>query len=196
MEIYNGSYVVYLHINKINNKIYVGLSKDVKERWRDNGKNYCESPKFFNAIKKYGWDNFEHTIFAANLTKDEAINMEKLLIKKLNTTDDKYGYNITEGGETFAMNDKMKEKLAKSAHERFYGVSFTEDHKKKISNTRMFYSGCVPGKRPIICVETKQRFESLAEASKLLHIPHSSISHVLSGKRSHTHNLHFIYDYA
>lgn len=46
------NYCVYMHINKINGKIYVGQTYNIKERWRCNGKNYFASTKFFNAIKK------------------------------------------------------------------------------------------------------------------------------------------------
>ena len=51
-------YCVYAHINKYNGKIYIGQTQNIKERWRCNGKNYFSSIKFFNAIKKYGWNNF------------------------------------------------------------------------------------------------------------------------------------------
>ena len=195
MIIENGPYCVYYHENKINGKIYVGISKDVKERWRGQGKNYRESCKFNNAIKKYGWDGFHHIIFADHLTREEACNMEKTLIDKLQTRDDKYGYNMTEGGDAFNMTDEMKDKLRELAHERFFGVKFSEEHSKKISNARTFYSGCVPGKRAVRCIETGEEFDSVMSAAKILDIPHSSISHVLIGRRKSTHNLHFEYIY-
>ena len=98
MVIKNGAFKVYVHTNKANGKMYVGItSQDPEARWK-NGTGYDTSPKFYNAIKKYGWDNFEHEIFAANLTEDEAHNIEKLLIEKFELQNDKYGYNIKEGG--------------------------------------------------------------------------------------------------
>lgn len=51
-------YVVYIHKNILNGKVYVGQTCNLSERWRNNGKNYFNSIKFYNAIKKYGWDNY------------------------------------------------------------------------------------------------------------------------------------------
>ena len=65
------SYCVYLHTNKINGKVYVGLtSMSPEERWK-NGKGYCNNSHFKSAIEKYGWDNFEHEIIKRGLTKDD-----------------------------------------------------------------------------------------------------------------------------
>ena len=56
-------YTVYQHKNKINGKIYIGItSKDPEKRWGHNGYNYKSSSYFYSAIQKYGWDNFEHNI--------------------------------------------------------------------------------------------------------------------------------------
>ena len=66
------NYTIYIHKNKINNKVYIGqTSQNPKKRW-DNGRGYQSSPKFYNAILKYGWDNFEHIILYTNLTLEQA----------------------------------------------------------------------------------------------------------------------------
>ncbi len=100
MEIYNDTFCVYIHINKINGKKYIGqtiYSDHPNRRWR-NGSGYKVQEYFWRAIQKYGWDNFDHEIVASNLTKEEADNFEILLIQKFNTTDPQCGYNITLGG--------------------------------------------------------------------------------------------------
>ena len=75
-------YTVYEHVNKINKKRYIGItSQNPQQRWRCNGCNYKSSPRFYYAIQKYGWDNFEHNILFQNLTKEEACKKEQELIK-------------------------------------------------------------------------------------------------------------------
>lgn len=94
------NYTVYVHINKINGKMYVGLTCKKPEHRFNQGKGYDGCTYFAKAINKYGWDNFEHEIIAGGLNKKEACNFEKLLIKKLKTRNANFGYNIRSGGQT------------------------------------------------------------------------------------------------
>lgn len=89
---------VYAHTSP-NGKMYVGITKQKPEKRWQNGRGYKYNYHFSNAIKKYGWENFEHEIVADHLTKNEACEMEKTLIKELNLTDGNFGYNIAAGGE-------------------------------------------------------------------------------------------------
>lgn len=146
-------YTVYMHKNKINNKVYIGMTKQkVNSRWRK-GKGYKEG-KFKNAIDKYGWDNFEHIVLFENLSKEEACNKEIELIKKYNSSNRKYGYNISTGGDSGSigthrkMTDEHKEK-DRIAHlgekngmygrkgklHPSYGKRLTEEQKKKLSES-------------------------------------------------------------
>lgn len=93
------NYCVYMHINKVNGKKYIGITKLKPEyRW-SNGNGYKENKHFYSSIKKYGWENFEHKIVYANLTKNEACEKEIELIDFYETTDFNKGYNISFGGE-------------------------------------------------------------------------------------------------
>lgn len=92
------NYCVYYHRNLKNNKLYIGISKDVTKRWKNNGKEYITCPYFWRAIEKYGWDGFEHVILIDNITKKEAELFEKELIKKYQTQDRNFGYNLASGG--------------------------------------------------------------------------------------------------
>lgn len=91
-------YSVYIHTNKANNKVYIGItSKEPKKRWR-NGEGYYAQRLFYNAIKKYGWKNFTHKILYKNLTKEEAAQKEKELIAQYKANSQEYGYNVDKGG--------------------------------------------------------------------------------------------------
>jgi len=56
------NFCVYKHVNKINGKVYIGQTCSLETRWSRNGQNYINCPRFYSAIKKYGWDGFEHTV--------------------------------------------------------------------------------------------------------------------------------------
>lgn len=92
-------WIVYVHTNKVNGKKYVGITcRSLRVRCGVNGKRYSSCPLFWNAICKYGWENFEHDVLYCNLTKDAACAMEISLIASLKLNDTRYGYNILKGG--------------------------------------------------------------------------------------------------
>lgn len=130
MKIFDDNrYCVYMHVNKINNKKYIGQSANVKERWRCNGKNYFASIKFFRAIQKYGWDNFDHIIIKENLFRYEADQLEKELIKKYDTVNN--GYNIKTGGSRGVLSQESLHKMSESLKRGYI------EHPERIEKIRM-----------------------------------------------------------
>lgn len=200
--IQNSIWTVYCHVNKINGKMYVGITskKNPEERWR-HGKGYEDTPHFRAAIKKYGWDNFDHEIIASNLTEEEACNFEKLLIRELNLLDDRCGYNISEGGnkgcllhgERHPMFGKHHSEESKQKNrEKHFGKTFklSEEAKDKISKA---LTGNKNGKRTKVqCVETGKIYESAAEAQRDVGADASSIIKCINGKLKMTHGLHWV----
>lgn len=93
------AYIVYMHTTP-SGKRYIGITaQTVEKRWQKGfGYAYGENDYFFNAIKKYGWDNIKHEILFTGLTKSEAEEKEIELIKKYNTTSRDCGYNRETGG--------------------------------------------------------------------------------------------------
>lgn len=151
MEIYNDTYCIYAHINKINGKIYVGQTcRKPESRWGRDGSGYKEHPYFYHAIQKYGWDNFEHEIVASNLTKEEADNFERLLIAKLNLLNPDRGYNLQEGGSGGRMLESVKQKLRErnsGENHPMYGKHLPESTKKRISESKQGEKNNFYGKR-------------------------------------------------
>ena len=130
-------FVVYKHTSP-NEKVYIGItSQKLNRRFRD-GKGYYNNKHFYNAIKKYGWDNFSHEVLFDNLTEEEAKLMEQFYIALYDSF--KNGYNRTLGGEGLL------------------GYTPTEETRIKLRNANI-------GKKP--SPETiKKRIESLKNAWK------------------------------
>lgn len=131
-------YIVYMHIAP-SNKRYIGITcQDVQQRWR-NGKGYKKNQAFFNAIKKYGWDNIRHVVVECNLDFKEAAETEKRLILEFNTTDKRFGYNICHGGEDGWVGvhhtEEAKAKMSAAKRGKTYrkGYKLSEETKEKIS---------------------------------------------------------------
>ena len=133
-----GKYCVYVHTAP-DGKVYVGITmKKPEYRW-NNGKGYKQNKHFYNAILKYGWDNFTHEIVASNLSKEVACKMEQELIARYDSTDKSRGYNKSVGGECGSLGVKYPPEVIKRARERrtytsswAKGKKFTEEHKNKI----------------------------------------------------------------
>lgn len=62
-------------------KWYIGITGvEPEERWQK-GSGYQNNAYFTHAIKNYGWDNFQHEVLFAGLTRDEACDKEVELIR-------------------------------------------------------------------------------------------------------------------
>ena len=94
------AYTVYCHENKSNGKLYFGITKTSTRRRWSKGNGYKDQHIFSRAIAKYGWDGFEHIILFTGLSEEEAKQMEIDLIREFKTQDGRYGYNITDGGDS------------------------------------------------------------------------------------------------
>ena len=163
---------VYMHVNKINGKRYVGITQkeDPEQRWL-NGKGYFKNKHFSNSITKYGWENFEHIIVDTFLTREQACNLERKLIKKYKTQNRKLGYNITDGGDFFHHSEESKRLM--SEHRKGKGLhTFSEEHKRKM---RENHKGGANKKR-VLCVETEEVYESINDASRATGINKKQIS--------------------
>lgn len=125
-------YIVYKHTNKINGKVYIGIThyNDLNKRWC-NGRGYKHSILFDRAIKKYGWDSFTHEVLFIDLNKEEACDIEIALISKYKR--EGLSYNIANGGESSkSIAEETIEKLKKYTP-WIKGKKHSEEAKKKIS---------------------------------------------------------------
>jgi len=156
------SFTVYMHVNKINGKKYVGITKcnDPNRRWA-NGKGYYRNKHFSDAIEKYGWNNFDHQIIMQGLEKESACALEQWLIKVHETQNKNKGYNITDGGEFFHHTDESKRLM--SQNRKGKGLQkLSEEHKRRMKE---HHAGGAD-KKCVICLETGQKYESINDASR------------------------------
>lgn len=179
------NYTVYRHKNKTNGKVYIGITRQKPEnRWK-NGHGYS-SQHFNRAIEKYGWDGFIHEIVVSGISKNEANEIERILIKAHKSNDPDFGYNETNGGDGGGMlnhhhTEAAKDKIRKARKK----AGFTEEHKKHISdakkgekhhNARKLYQYSKNG-------EFIKEWQYMSKAAKELGINKANISEVCKGNR-------------
>ena len=113
-------YYVYMIINNINNKKYIG-----KHYGKINDSYLGSGDNIKKAIKKYGKENFSKVILYIAENEEDAFNKEKELIALNNATKDPMFYNIHEGGQGgntwVGMSEEQKEKLRKKFSEMNQG---------------------------------------------------------------------------
>lgn len=187
------NYCVYIHTNKINNKVYIGMtSQKPHHRWGKDGRRYDECPMFWRAIQKYGWDNFSHKVIMKGLTREQASAMEIAMIEEMNALDPRFGYNLSSGGDGFDpritktmwgndsfradMSRRMREawkcpdkrrRRSMRAKERWANPDF---HKRA---SQAVAKAC--GK-PVRCIETGDEFQTVTSAADAYGLQHSNIS--------------------
>lgn len=163
---------LYCHTNKINGKKYFGITCQQPERRWQNGNGY-KTKYFYNAIQKYGWNNFDHEIIRAELTLDEANTLESQYIRKYHTCiydEPCFGYNATFGGdgcvgfkhsnetkEKFkkrVMSQETRDKISKTVSTKNKGHYVSEETKQKLRNARIGFHHTDNTKRKISQTQT------------------------------------------
>jgi group I intron endonuclease len=120
------NYLIYKHTSP-SGKSYIGQTKDYDMRCgahrRTSG---CRG--LSSAIKKYGWDNFQHEILMEGLSLDDANHWEPVLILEHNTLAPN-GYNLMTGGGNSRHTEETRVKMS-SVHK---GRICSEETRAKMS---------------------------------------------------------------
>ena len=135
-------YKVYKIVNKVNGKYYIGMTKQTLIKRFSQHKQNAKMGKntyLYNAIRKYGNDNFEIELLLECSNKEECCNLEIEYISK-----NKNGYNLAPGGEGgFVVQDikswKCKLKESRKDKTPFLGKTHSEEAKKKCSEASKLY---------------------------------------------------------
>ena len=95
---------IYKMTNKVNGKIYIGLSVNIETRMYNHYRNaFYEKDVEYNsylsrAIRKHGQENFSYEIIEECSISELTIR-ERYCISHYNSTDRNIGYNISSGGD-------------------------------------------------------------------------------------------------
>ena len=134
--------VIYEFVNTINNKVYVGQTKDFKSRircHRHNSKSYKKTNPFYNAIRKYGVNEFVVELIE-HCELIQADDREIHYIKHFNSLFPN-GYNLKNGGNVFTHSEESKRRVSNGVinyfknkkYERFKNIKrLDEDIEKYI----------------------------------------------------------------
>ncbi len=170
-----GTWSVYMHTvpAEINgcgfDKYYIGVtSKQPKERW-ENGKGY-RTQAFYNAIIKYGWNNIRHDVVATNMAKNDALDLERLLIFLYKTTDKVHGYNVALGGQGDDMTDDTIAKLSAISKANWENPIYVEKVKSNLKRGADNHKS-----KKIVLLNTKEVFECEMNAMKKYGVAQSVI---------------------
>ena len=95
---------IYCIKNKVNNMVYIGLSKNIHNRWIEHkyrlNTHIHPNTKLQNAWDKYGEDNFEFIVLE-KCDYDVIYEREKYWIKKYKSSEREFGYNLSTSSKAF-----------------------------------------------------------------------------------------------
>lgn len=126
---------IYKITNLINNKVYIGQSKNPKKRWYEHcleASNLRKNQLLYNAIRKYGVNNFKLEVIEGPI---ENYNEREIYwIEYYNSYLDKSkGYNMTPGGEEPPMFEGENCYFSK------YSDKIIEEIQKELINNNLSY---------------------------------------------------------
>lgn len=191
---------VYQIVNRVNQKLYIGSSKNLYQRLRKHFKllecNKHDNPKLQHAYNKYGLHNFYFQIIEY-CCEQQQYAIEQYWINKF------FGqncYNINNDaikppnlrGQKRIFSEQHKHNLSK-AKKKFYKdnpqslAQLSQSRKGKNMGGKHFHA------RPVICLETKQVFDCIMDVERTLNIHHTCISDVCNRKRGCAGNYHWLY---
>ena len=196
-------YSVYMHKNQVNNKVYIGVTKQNPEKRFQKGIGYKYSNKaFWEDIEKYGWDKFSHIILETGLSKETVSDREEYYIRLYNSTDSQFGYNVIGGGFKVKrpdVSEMMKKRTGKSNPN--FGKPAPKKTREALVNHAKNGQFGINNPMAVAVLQLSKsgdfiaRYDSIADAEKVLNISRKSshICHCCKGQRKSSNG--FIWKY-
>lgn len=183
---------VYKIINTINGKVYIGQAQDIERRW--NYHKYSalkgESNVLYKAMRKYGIDNFSFEVIE-ECSIEELNEKEIYYIEQYNSyihAENSNGYNMTLGGDGvkgLVRTEEFKIKFSESRKGEkhpLYGKTFTEEHRKKMSEAHKgkYKRGKSPSARRVVC--EGKTFDCIEDCADFYEVKYSTMKAWLRGQ--------------
>lgn len=124
---------IYLLTNTVNGKLYIGQTWQTLNKRITQHRSRAKNPQWYlyNAISKYGWENFRIDVLMSCHDQATADYWEDFYILAGDTING--GYNLKRGGSKgCSLSEKTKRKIGKS-HK---GMKHTEETKQQISRAK------------------------------------------------------------
>lgn len=132
---------IYCITNNINNKVYIGKSKNIYSRMYQHlsdlklKRHKCENSHLLNAWLKYGKENFTyHVIEYLDLNENLVKERELYWILKYNSIDRNYGYNLRMDSSTNMIVHKETSLKISNRLKKEWKEGIRKEHGKKLSN--------------------------------------------------------------
>lgn len=119
---------IYKIVNLLNDKVYIGSSKDIRERWRQHRNkltnNVHSNTYLQRAWNKYGSNSFKFSVIEEVINTDNLIEREQYYMDKLDPE-----YNIIPKADRSKMSERTKKKIS----ETLEGRELSEKHSEKLN---------------------------------------------------------------
>ena len=147
-------------ITSPSNRIYIGQSINILNRWDEYRKYECKSqPLLYNSLKKYGAESHTFEIIC-QCDRSELNNLEKYYIALFQCFNTKHGLNLKSGSDKWCVvSDETRNRMSKSR----IGIKTkpcSEERKRKISEAN---TGCKPSS---LAIENSVRSRKLNRRSE------------------------------
>lgn len=140
-------YYIYILRNVVNQKIYIGQTKNMKNRWASHisemKRNKVQTP-IYKALRKYGPDNFTYEVIVCSKTQEGINEAEISIIIQYDSRNMSVGYNLAPGGyiSNYWLGKQRSEEtkikmsqamMGKKYPNRQSPPEFSEEHRKNLS---------------------------------------------------------------
>mgnify|MGYP001567168099 CR=1 FL=1 len=129
---------IYKIVNKINNKIYIGQSINIEERFKQHKRSLNKYLKYplYRAFKKYGIENFEFIIIEEVINIRDLDQREQYWLDHYQSYLPKKGYNLAIGAKGVIHSEESKKKISLNNSRAMLGKQHTEEAKQKMRINR------------------------------------------------------------